>query len=44
MSTSGPLGGDVGESESADDQRLEMLMVGPLGVMPENAGAPTISA
>jgi hypothetical protein len=41
MSMAAPLGGATEEFGSAHHQRLEMSMMGPLGVLPENLGAPT---
>jgi hypothetical protein len=44
MSTVGPLGGDVRESESVHHQCLETSTVPPWEVLPKNLGVPSINA
>jgi hypothetical protein len=39
----GPLGGGVGESESAHHQSLETSMAAPWEVLPEDPGVPTMN-
>jgi hypothetical protein len=39
----GPLGGGAEEFRSVHHQHLETSMAGPLGMLPEKLGAPTIN-